>query len=171
MKCTVMSEYEKNSFTDLLSVDVSSIQEAFNIGLQFIDKPNISLFIENTPCLNKEEKEISIFNKEEYVFVDGNFNLISRRMIVDRIICEDEIERYAEDYLPGAGTKFKLGEEVKLSKIRYPEAPDKLIVEAVPDPKTDKYWQNIYALKYILPNGEIEYYEYDLVNEKFIEKL
>ena len=159
-----------DEFIEIISKEVHSREEAFDIGNNYLDN-NIVLFIDNAPLINKEEESMTIYNSEEYRFIDNKFILVHRFLKIKNKLYEDELERYEEDYLPGAGSKFNLGEKVKLSKIKYPDAPQELIVSAIPEKNKNKYWQNLYALEYTKDDGEIEYYEYDMINEKFIEKL
>ena len=136
-----------------------------------------TLYIRNTE-LYEEEKNLFTEAHETYSLYNNEFVLVYRGL---ENYIDDEIERYKEDYIEGAGTKFKKGEKVRLNRIAFPDAPPELTVDFTSDmdmmenyPESryeHTYWTNLYALSFIDENGEVDDLKFDVINEKFIEKI
>lgn len=130
--------------------------------------------IEDTE-LYEEEKKYFISAEETYMIKDNSFILVNRSVINS---INDSIERYKEDYTDKlSGTKFKRGDIVTLDPNKYPEMEGKSLVVRFPSTMnkdklgsgyTKNYWNNLYALEYTDENGNVDYYTYDMVHEKYI---
>ena len=135
--------------------------------------------IEGSELLYEQEKDTYTDCWMVYVATENGLVLINRTVSSN----DDEIERYPEDYIddtPELGKKFSKNEKVTLNKLRYPDAPDIIYIEEPSCLKEEKaqttgwwskHWNNLYALRYIKEDGNIDYYSYDMVHERYIERL
>lgn len=141
-----------------------------------IDKNNVIL--EGSDLLFEQEKGIYTNCYMKYIATEKGLVLIDRTISCN----DDEIERYEEDYIntQELGKKFVKDEKVTLNKLRYPDSPDILYVEepsSIIEEKNSNnnwwlnHWNNYYALRYEDKDGNIDYYTYDMVHERFIEKI